>query len=84
MFLAYLAGITYNDVNYTGVQVKPYLPADLSYVEGSLETPAGETIAVRLDKNQDNSKSLNVNTQVAARIGVPRLSLIHIYNHNIG
>ncbi len=75
MFLAYLAGITYNDVNYTGVQVKPYLPADLSYVEGSLETPAGETIAVRLDKNQDNSKSLNVNTQVAARIGVPRFDM---------
>ena len=75
MFLAYLAGITYNDVNYSGVQVKPYLPEDLSYVEGSLQTPAGETISSRLDRNADGSNSLHVVTEVAARIGVPRFEM---------
>jgi len=68
--LADFAGIRYTGVNYTDIEIKPYLPADLDYLTGKLESPHGGDIRSTVERDA-NTLKLTVDTDYAATVYMP-------------
>jgi len=77
IMLEYMSGITYTDVNYTGIEVKPWLPEAVDNVEGTFTVPGDRgKVVSRLTRNDDGSYELDLNnrSEEAITVAVPRVA----------
>lgn len=77
IMLQYFLGISYNGVNYTDIQVKPFLPEDMSSAEGKVTVPDDRgDVQVSIQRADDGVWTLKVTntTDSTIQIAVPRIS----------